>query len=70
MGTKEILQVVQNERKSKIFFLLYPKFVHILVIFSRKRDEKRVPFAVEDRVDNPVSLYATRKLHSVSVGLV
>ena len=29
-GTKEILQVVLNERKSKIFFLLYPKFGHIL----------------------------------------
>ena len=35
-GTKEILQVVQNERKSKIFFLLYPKIGHNLVIFSKK----------------------------------
>lgn len=29
-GTKEILQVTLNERKSKIFFLLYPIFGHVL----------------------------------------
>ena len=39
-GTKEILQVVQNERKSKIFFLLYPIFGHLLATFSRKGMEK------------------------------
>ena len=39
-GTEEILQVVQNERKSKIFFLLYPKFGHLLATFSRKGMEK------------------------------
>ena len=34
-GTKEILQVTLNERKSKIFFLLYPKFGHIFKIETR-----------------------------------
>ena len=34
-GTKEILQVTQYERKSKIFFLLYPNLGHSLAIFSR-----------------------------------
>ena len=32
-GTKEILQVTQNERKCKIFFLLCPNLGHILAIF-------------------------------------
>lgn len=41
-GTKEFLQVTQNERKYKIFFLLYPKFGHNLVIISKKRYEKGV----------------------------
>ena len=35
-GTKEILQVTQNERKCKIFFLLYPNLGHSLAIFSEK----------------------------------
>lgn len=35
-GTKEILQVVLNERKCKIFFLLYPNLGHLLATFSRK----------------------------------
>lgn len=39
-GTKEILQVAQNERKCKIFFLLYPKFGHLLATFSRKGMKK------------------------------
>ncbi len=33
-GTKEILQVTLNERKRKIFFLLYPNLGHSLAIFS------------------------------------
>ncbi len=32
-GTKEILQVTQNERKCKIFFLLYHNLGHSLAIF-------------------------------------
>ena len=35
-GTKEILQVTQNERKRKIFFLLYPNLGHLLATFSKK----------------------------------
>ena len=35
-GTKEILQVTQYERKSKIFFLLYPNLGHLLATFSKK----------------------------------
>ena len=35
-GTKEILQVTLNERKSKIFFLLYPNLGHSLAMFSEK----------------------------------
>ena len=34
-GTKEILQVTLNERKCKIFFLLYPNLGHSLAIFSK-----------------------------------
>jgi len=39
-GTKEILQVTQNERKCKIFFLLYSSFGHLLATFSRKETKK------------------------------
>ena len=39
-GTKKILQVVQNERKSKIFFLLYSNFGHLLATFLKKGMKK------------------------------
>ena len=39
-GTKEILQVALNERKSKIFFLIYPNFGHSLAIFSENGIKK------------------------------
>ena len=57
-GTKEILQVTQNERKCKIFFLLYPKFGHL---FGERKWKRGVHFQHTPNVfraflkDNPSS---------------
>ena len=49
-GTKEILQVTQNERKCKIFFLLCPNFGHSLATFSTNEMKKGMSF------DTPLTL--------------